>query len=169
MDKNRATKDCPACGEAELVHDTRDVSYSYKGESIVILGVTGEFCPACDGSVLGAAESERVMGEMRAFASTVNARIVDPGFILRVRKKLGLDQKEAADLFGGGVNAFSRYEKSRAQPPLALVQLLRLLDRHPHLLDELRDGQAGMTATQPIERTTERPAARPSTPQRLTA
>ena len=75
---------------------------------------------------------------MLAFNKRVNAAIVDPTFIARVRRKLDLDQKQAAEIFGGGVNAFSRYETGRTKPPLALVQLLRLLDRHPDQLDELR-------------------------------
>ncbi|NCV33245.1 MAG: helix-turn-helix domain-containing protein, partial [Betaproteobacteria bacterium] len=58
--------------------------------------------------------------------------------ITRVRRKLDLDQRQAAELFGGGVNAFSRYENGKTKPPLALVKLLKLLDRHPDLLDELR-------------------------------
>jgi HTH-type transcriptional regulator/antitoxin MqsA len=55
-----------------------------------------------------------------------------------VRKKLGLDQRQAAELFGGGVNAFSRYETGRTKPPLSLVKLLKVLDRHPDLLNEIR-------------------------------
>jgi HTH-type transcriptional regulator / antitoxin MqsA len=38
---------CPACGAAELVHDTRDMPYTYKGDSTTIEAVTGDFCPAC--------------------------------------------------------------------------------------------------------------------------
>jgi HTH-type transcriptional regulator/antitoxin MqsA len=79
-----------------------------------------------------------VMREMRAFSKQVNASIVDPGFIISVRKKLDLDQREAAEIFGGGVNAFSRYENGKTKPPLALVKLLKLLDRHPDLLAEVR-------------------------------
>ena len=129
---------CPVCGAAELVHDTRDRPYTYKGETTLITAVTGEFCPACDESVLDLAESERVLGEMRAFSKQVNAAIVDPAFISSVRKKLQLDQREAAELFGGGVNAFSRYENGKTRPPLALVQLFKVLERHPELLSEIR-------------------------------
>jgi HTH-type transcriptional regulator/antitoxin MqsA len=67
-----------------------------------------------------------------------NASIVDPTFIANVRKKLALDQREAAEIFGGGINAFSRYENGKTRPPLALVQLFKVLDRHPELLDEIR-------------------------------
>lgn len=129
---------CPVCGAAELIRDTRDVPYTYKGETTVIAGVKGEFCPACAESILDAGESNRVMREMQAFSKQVNAAIVDPGFITSVRKKLDLDQREAAEIFGGGANAFSRYENGKTKPPLALVKLFRLLDRHPDLLDEVR-------------------------------
>lgn len=129
---------CPFCAGDELVHDTRDIPYTYKGESTVIPAVIGDFCPACGEVVLGVAESTRTSAATREFNKQVNASIVDPGFIARVRKKLALDQREAAALFGGGVNAFSRYENGKTKPPLALVQLLKVLERHPDLLHEIR-------------------------------
>lgn len=129
---------CPSCAAAELVHDTRDMPYIYKGESTIIPAVTGDFCPACGETVLNMTESSRVSAAMLEFNKQVNASIVDPGFIASVRKKLALDQREAAEIFGGGVNAFSRYENGKTKPPLALVQLLRVLDRHPDLLAEVR-------------------------------
>jgi HTH-type transcriptional regulator / antitoxin MqsA len=129
---------CPTCGAANLVHDTRDLPYTYKGEATILPQVTGDFCPACDESILDAEESRRTMNLMLEFNKQVNASIVDPGFIASVRKKLDLDQREAAEIFGGGVNAFSRYENGKTKPPLALVKLLKVLDRHPDLLDEVR-------------------------------
>jgi HTH-type transcriptional regulator/antitoxin MqsA len=104
---------CPMCGEAELVQDTRDLPYTYKGESTVIPAVTGEFCPACGEVILDAQESARNSAMM-------------------------LDQREAAEIFGGGVNAFSRYENGKTKPPLALVKLLKVLERHPDLLAEIK-------------------------------
>ncbi len=129
---------CPVCAAAELIHDTRDLPYTYKGESTTIATVTADFCPACDESITDMAETDRVVREMQAFNKQVNAAIVDPSFIMGVRKKLALGQREAAELFGGGVNAFSRYENGKTKPPLALVKLLKLLDRHPDLLHEVK-------------------------------
>jgi HTH-type transcriptional regulator / antitoxin MqsA len=128
---------CPVCGAAELVHDTRNIPFSYKGET-AILKTTGDFCPACGESIHDREDSERVMHEMRHFVRQVNSAIVDPAFIAQVRKKLDLDQRQAAEIFGGGVNAFSRYENGTTRPPLALVKLLKVLDRHPDLLDEIK-------------------------------
>lgn len=129
---------CPVCGAAELIHDTRDLPYTYKGEATTIPAVTADFCPACDESITDMAETERVMREMQAFNKQVNGAIVDPGFIVMVRKKLKLGQREAAEIFGGGINAFSRYETGKTKPPLALVKLLKVLERHPDLLNEVR-------------------------------
>jgi len=129
---------CPSCGVGKLVRDTRDLPYAYKGKSTVLPQVTGEFCTGCDESVLDATESRRTMKLMLAFNKHINASIVDPDFIASVRKKLDLDQREAGEIFGGGVNAFSRYENGKTKPPLALVKLLRVLDKHPDLLSEIR-------------------------------
>lgn len=60
---------------------------------------------------------------------------VNAAYIVNVRKKIDLDQRQSVEIFGGGVNAFSRYENGKIKPPLALV---KLLDRHPELLNEIR-------------------------------
>ncbi|HOY03001.1 type II toxin-antitoxin system MqsA family antitoxin [Zoogloea sp.] len=129
---------CPVCGSAELVHDTRDIPHIYKGETTVIPAVTGDFCPSCGEVILDKEHGDRLSQLMGIFQRQVNASIVDPSFIANVRKKLLLDQREAAELFGGGINAFSRYENGKTKPPLALVKLFKVLERHPDLLNEIR-------------------------------
>jgi HTH-type transcriptional regulator/antitoxin MqsA len=131
-------KKCPACGKGSLKRSQRNLPYTYKGRTTAIPAVSAEFCKTCGEAVLDAAESARVSTVMLEFNRQVNADHVDPEFIVRVRKKLALDQKQAAEIFGGGVNAFSRYENGKTKPPLALVKLLRVLDRHPELLKEVR-------------------------------
>jgi HTH-type transcriptional regulator/antitoxin MqsA len=129
---------CPSCGGAELVRDTRDIEHSYKGVSTRIADLTGDYCPACGEGVLDVREAQRMSDLMTDFRRQVNADLVDPNFIAGVRRKLKLDQREAAAIFGGGVNAFSRYETGKAKPSVALIKLLKVLDRHPELLDEVR-------------------------------
>ncbi|MBS1827085.1 MAG: type II toxin-antitoxin system MqsA family antitoxin [Acidobacteria bacterium] len=129
---------CPSCGKAKLVGDRRDIVYTYKGETTRIRGVRGDYCPACGEGILAAGESSRVSAAMLAFHKRVNASLFDPEFIARVRRKLALDQRQAGEIFGGGPNAFSRYENGKTKPPLALVKLLMVLDRHPNLLSEVR-------------------------------
>lgn len=78
------------------------------------------------------------MALMLTFSKQVDASFVDPDFIASVRKKLELDQCEAAQIFGGGANAFSRYENGKTEPPLALIKLLKVLDCHTELLGEVK-------------------------------
>jgi len=129
---------CPVCGAAELIHDTRDLPYTYKGEVTTIPAVTGDYCPACSEVVLNREHGDRYGELIGQFQRQVNAAFVDPGYIAKVRRKLDLDQRQAAEIFGGGINAFSRYENGKTKPPLALVKLLKVLDRHPDLLNEVK-------------------------------
>jgi HTH-type transcriptional regulator / antitoxin MqsA len=129
---------CPSCGAAALIQDTRDVDYTYKGELTIIPAETGEFCPACGEIVLNQMHGDRYSDLLGQFQRQVNAAFVDPSYIAKVRRKLDLDQRQAGEFSGGGVNAFSRYENGKTKPPLALVKLLKVLYRHPDLLEEVR-------------------------------
>lgn len=130
---------CPVCGGADLVHETRDLVYSYKGQTTTVPAIEGDFCPACEEAIFDRLNGDRYGEAIRNFQRQVNEEIgVDPIFIAKVRKKLNLDQKEAGRIFGGGVNAFSRYERGQAKPPVSLVKLLSILNKHPELLSEVR-------------------------------
>ena len=71
-------------------------------------------------------------------AAVREVRKAEQQLLLRVRKKLGLTQRQAAQITGGGHNAFSRYERGEAQPMPAVVNLFKILDKHPELLAEVR-------------------------------
>lgn len=129
---------CPCCGATELIHTTRDVPHVYKGESTIIPSVTGDYCPACGEIILDRKEGDRFSDLLGQFSRQVNASFVDPTLFTKVRKKLNLTQRQATDLFGGGINAFSRYETGKTKPPVALVKLLKLLDLHPDLFNEVK-------------------------------
>jgi len=131
---------CPSCDNTgEMAVATKDMPFTYKGETINI-PATGEYCPECGEMVLGDAEWKRVDGILKEFRQGINLRTSDPKFITEVRKKLRLNQKEAGQIFGGGVNAFSRYETGLSEPPVAVVKLFKILDRHPELLSEVMQG-----------------------------
>ncbi|MBF2717400.1 type II TA system antitoxin MqsA family protein [Agrobacterium vitis] len=130
---------CPVCGGAELTHETREIPYTYKGKTITIKGIEGDFCHACNEVILDRLNGDEYATKIRAFKRQVNEEAgIDPDFIAKVRKKLDLDQKEAGRVFGGGDNAFSRYERGRAKPPVSLVKLLTILDKHPELMAEVK-------------------------------
>ena len=129
---------CPSCGAAKLIHDTRDVTYVYKGQTTSLPAITGNFCPACGEVILNREHGDRYIELIGQFQRHINSAYVDPDYIAQVRRKLDLDQRQAAEIFGGGINAFSRYENGKTKPPLSLIKLLMILERHPDLLNEIR-------------------------------
>ncbi|MGB4347450.1 MAG: type II toxin-antitoxin system MqsA family antitoxin [Burkholderiaceae bacterium] len=71
---------CPNCDEAELVRDIRDLPYFYKGEETVLPQVKGEFCPACNESVVDMTEAARTMALIFEFNQQVNASVIGSAF-----------------------------------------------------------------------------------------
>jgi len=63
--------------------------------------------------------------------------ILLPNEIKKYRKSLNLTQVQAADLCGGGPNAFSRYEAGKTKPSRATCNLLKLLAKYPHEMKQL--------------------------------
>lgn len=130
---------CPTCGTGKLVAATRDMPYTYKGRKTVIKAVKGQFCDnrRCVEVVLGMDESVRTSREMLEFNKKVNAELSPIDLLTQVRGRLSITQQEAGRVFGGGANAFSRYESGKTKPPVALVKLFQLLDRHPEFYGEI--------------------------------
>lgn len=133
---------CLEC-EGSTVHEKRNMPYSYKGDNTLIVAVEGDYCVDCGEVVLDLAESRRVSAAMLEFNKRVNAGIVPPEYITAVRSKLGVNRREAGEIFGGGPNAFSRYESGKTNPSIPLVMMLKLLDKHPDLWDEVKNAKAG--------------------------
>lgn len=128
---------CMSCGFKGMVRDeNRTETISYSGESIVLSGLSGWFCPECNDGVFDDESSQRYADAGDRLIVLARQRCKEE--IRRIRRKLGLTQKEAAAIFGGGINAFSRYERGEIEPNTSTMQLLRLLDRHPELLNELK-------------------------------
>jgi len=130
------TLKCPSCG-AEMVRSIQDLHYVYKGNPLVVPALDVLVCAACGEALFAAPEDgARYDAAIRAHISAVN---LDSAPDLRaIRKRLKLTQAEAGRIFGGGVTAFSRYERGEIKPPVALVKFFQVLDRHPELLAELK-------------------------------
>ena len=130
---------CPTCETGKLVAATRDMPYTYKGRKMIIKAVKGQYCDnrKCREVVMNMDESIRTSREMLEFNKKVNAELSPIDLLTQVRQRLNITQQEAARVFGGGANAFSRYESGRTKPPVALVKLFQLLDRHPEFYKEI--------------------------------
>jgi HTH-type transcriptional regulator / antitoxin MqsA len=107
----------------------------HAGMTAAVKGLSGWRCGAC-GEVEFDAESARRYAAA-GDELVLRDRERQSKEIRRIRRKLGLSQVAAGRLTGGGHNAFSRYERGEAAPLPAVINLFRLLDKHPELLNDL--------------------------------
>lgn len=57
--------------------------------------------------------------------------------IVRARAKLSISQEQASKVFGGGKNAFSKYERGEVSQSVAMDKLIRVCLRHNNVFQEL--------------------------------
>jgi len=129
----------PETGEV-LRRDVRPFIVTYKGKSRTV-DLPGYYPENGDDGVHVGDDMEVTDAALRALKEEVEG-IPSPTTIRRVRQKLNLSQREAGGILKVGENAFDKYERGLVEPSGPTSQLLRLLDRHPELVDELRQ-QAG--------------------------
>lgn len=126
-------KQCPLCFKGILHKGFKNQILEYRGREYEYTAA-GAFCDHCQDGFPHHDELEEAA--WKAFRDQVDAE--EAAELARIRKKLKLTQQEAAQLTGGGHNAFSRYERGEAKPVQAVLNLFRLLDIHPDLLKELK-------------------------------
>jgi len=125
---------CHACG-ADMVRDMRPDTVEYKGRSTAI-EQPGWYCQGCAEVVLSGTDmavTEQAFVHLKADVDG----ILTPDEVARIRKKLGLSQRKAGALLGGGPRSFQKYESGTDWVTKAMANLLRLLDRHPSMIKEL--------------------------------
>ena len=128
---------CANCASSKGMVRFKEETFTIKhaGMTATVKGLSGWRCGAC-GEIEFDAESARRYAAA-GDELVLRARERQSKEIRRIRRKLGLSQIAAARLTGGGHNAFSRYERGEVDPLPAVVNLFRLLDKHPELLKDL--------------------------------
>ena len=133
-------RECATCSSPGMVYGTRDIVRDFEGASLTIPSVEGWFCTACGELEFDTSESAQSFFEQVTVLQQ-QERARQAGELRAIRRRLKLTQRQAAELFGGGANAFSDYERGTTRPARATVLLLHLLDHHPELLQVLRSRQ----------------------------
>jgi HTH-type transcriptional regulator/antitoxin MqsA len=122
-----------------LVLIAAEVNFSteaaYRTHRATVRAVDGWHCPECGEVEFAEQEGARFAEALEKLRIKVDAE--ESAEFARIHKKLKLSQRSAAAIAGGGVNAFPRYENGKAKPVAALINLFRLLDKHPELINEI--------------------------------
>lgn len=140
---------CPMCEHGSLTPSTYSDTFQHRGADLVVEGLE---CYVCDECGADPVFEDQIR---RNHVRVVDARRQADGLltgreILALRKSLGLSQRDASEVFGGGANAFSKYERGEVAQSVAMDRLLRLVARYPLLLDDLR-GHAGVANSAKVD------------------
>lgn len=126
---------CLNCENSNMIRSKKDCKLEYRGRHATVRAVDGWHCPECGEVEFANDEGTRYAEALENLRQKVDAE--ESAELVRIRKKLKLSQRRAAEIAGGGVNAFSRYENGKAKPVAAVVNLFRILDKHPELINEI--------------------------------
>ncbi len=127
-------RQCPICVEGHLERKKKQIKLGYLGYSCLVSS-TALWCDVCDEGIYEGVDAIKADAQLAEFYEQIKTEIASD--IKRIRLRLGLKQGEAGKIFGGGKNAFSRYETMQVEPPRSTVLLLSLLDKNPELLKQL--------------------------------
>jgi HTH-type transcriptional regulator/antitoxin MqsA len=135
-------RSCNACGSKQSMirFEKEQFTIEHSGLRKAVADLSGWRCKTCDEVVFDPESAQRYANGGDELI--LQARKREQRELKRIRQKLDLTQQAAAEITGGGHNAFSRYERGTTQPLPAVVNLFKLLDRHPELLREILPGRA---------------------------
>lgn len=151
---------CHACGGA-MLRDVRPNQITYKGHSVSV-EQPGWYCQNCDEVVFEGADAEPTEQAFVRLKAEVDG-ILTPTDVTRIRRKLGLSQRRAGAVLGGGPRSFQKYESGTDWVTRSMANLLRLLDRDPARLKELLDAELAASSLAANDVTTPRPRRKRST------
>jgi HTH-type transcriptional regulator/antitoxin MqsA len=139
---------CPICEEGRLHEQLGKNSVDYKGHSGE-LDLHFSVCEACGSEQADASQLRVNKRAVIAFRKRVDG-LLSGAEVRAIRERLGINQAEAARIFGGGPVAFSKYETNDVAQSEAMDKLLRLVAELPEALGcmkrradvpEVKDGE----------------------------
>jgi HTH-type transcriptional regulator/antitoxin MqsA len=126
---------CRICGEGYLTILVEKNPVEYKGVREE-LDCFGSVCNGCSSEQADAAQVRDNKRLMIAFKKRVDG-LLTGSEVRALREKLSLSQAEAAQVFGGGPVAFSKYESDDVAQSEAMDKLLRLAAELPAAFERL--------------------------------
>lgn len=126
---------CPICGEGHLEELVDKTPVEYKNHKTELNSLYS-VCDTCGCEQANATQTRYNKRLMIAFKKQVDA-LLTGAEIKAIRLRLGINQKEAAAIFGGGPVAFSKYENDDVIQAESMDNLLYVADKHPAVLNIL--------------------------------
>lgn len=136
------TTKCPVCETGDLSTARTSLEIMHHGQHLNVDGIDHSVCDSCGAEPI-LPEQIRKNDLRIADAKRATDGLLCSDEIRNLRHYLGLSQLEAAQIFGGGTNAFSKYERGDVIQSLPMDRLMRVTLAFPWLVELLR-AQAGL-------------------------
>lgn len=119
-----------------MVRDTRPMTVTYKGKTSTF-DMPGWYCTDSEEAIFTREDMKVSDAAVKELKIQVE-NLLRPQEVRTIRKKFGLTQREAGVIIGGGPNAFQKYEQGTTMVSKGISNFLRVLDRHPEEIEELK-------------------------------
>jgi HTH-type transcriptional regulator/antitoxin MqsA len=126
---------CKLC-KSEVVSDYVEAEeVSYKGRTLQV-SMAYSLCNNCDREFISKPQILQNESALRAAKKDYDG-LLSSEEIIRARRALSLTQEQASRVFGGGRNAFSKYERGEVSQSVAMDKLIRICLNHREVFHEL--------------------------------
>lgn len=125
------TRPCPSC-ESVMRRGVQEETVTFQGESLTYLQ-PGWHCENGDDGILEGSDNDYADAALHEVMARAKRSPISPLMIRAAREAVGVSQRKAGELFGGGKTAFYKYETAKAVPSEGMANLLRLALEHPDL------------------------------------
>jgi HTH-type transcriptional regulator/antitoxin MqsA len=126
---------CKLCKSDNISQFNDQERIFYKGTELSV-SMEYSICNSCGREFISKQQIINNDARMRDAKKSLDG-LMTSGEIYDARKKLGLTQEQASEVFGGGKNAFSKYERSEVSQSAAMDKLIRICLKHPNVFREM--------------------------------
>lgn len=131
------TPTCTECGSGTLHPATWEGDFRHGDVMLHVADLECFRCDTCGADPVFTGQIRRNQLKI-ADAKRVHDGLLTGAQIRAVRERLGLSQSQASEVFGGGANAFSKYERGDVMQSVAMDRLLKVADFVSGVMDFLR-------------------------------
>lgn len=128
---------CHKCQSNNITLNSELEEYTYKNSKYHV-EIKYSFCKACNREFISKSQILENEKRIRDSKKQIDG-LLSANEIKTIREKLNLSQADAASIFGGGTNAFSKYERSEVTQSMAMDKLLRLTLKDSYIFRRLVD------------------------------
>jgi HTH-type transcriptional regulator/antitoxin MqsA len=126
---------CKICKSEKILHLEEIETISFKGNSLEI-SMEYSICQNCEREFVSKQQIMNNDARIRDAKKHFDGLMTSTE-ILDARTTLGLTQEQASLVFGGGKNAFSKYERAEVSQSAAMDRLIKICLKHPNVFKEL--------------------------------